>query len=75
MTPGDDQVSVAAPVLKVVTAWGAVGITSWADAASFLAALYTFFLLCEWLWKRFIAPFCEARGWIRRARRRKGDCE
>jgi hypothetical protein len=47
---------VAAPVLKAATAWAAVGITSWADAASFLAAIYTAVLLAEWLWKRLIRP-------------------
>jgi hypothetical protein len=53
----DPQVSeqVAAPVLKIASAWAAVGITSWADAASFVAFCYTLILIAEWAWKKFKA--------------------
>lgn len=61
--------------LKLGTAWGAVGITSWADAASALAFLYTLVLLGEWLWKKAIRPFAERRGWIERKQRRKDDAQ
>jgi hypothetical protein len=46
---------VAAPVLKIASAWAAVGITSWADAASFVAFCYTLILIIEWAWKKFKA--------------------
>ena len=58
---------------KIGTAWAAVGITSWAEAASALAALYTLLLIAEWLWKRLGRPFCERRGWVKRKARRKAD--
>lgn len=60
---------------KIGTAWAAVGITSWADAASALAFVYTLILLSEWLWKRAIRPFCERRGWVRRKLRRREDAQ
>lgn len=60
---------------KLGTAWAAVGITSWADAASALAFLYTLILISEWLWKKVIRPFSEQRGWVKRKSRRKDDAE
>lgn len=65
--------TIAQPALKIATAWAAVGITSWADFASALAAAYTFLLIFEWLWKKIGRPFCENRGWLDRKARRKGD--
>lgn len=56
---------VAAPVAKVATAWAAVGITSWAEAASFLAFCYSAILIGEWAWKRFIRQFLVNRGWLK----------
>ena len=59
------------PVIKVASAWTAVGITSWAEAASAgtffasaLAAIYTFALLCEWFWKRVWRPLFARFGWF-----------
>ena len=53
----DQQASeqIAAPALKIASAWAAVGITSWADAASFVAFCYTMILIAEWAWKKFKA--------------------
>lgn len=45
--------TVAAPVAKIFSAWAAVGITSWSEAAGALAAIYTFILICEWCWKKY----------------------
>lgn len=59
-------------LVKTVTAWGAIGITSWAEAASFFACLYTIALLCEWLWKKAIRPMLVNRGYLI-ADRRKED--
>lgn len=58
---------------KIGTAWAAVGITSWADAASALAFIYTLLLLLEWVWKRIARPFAERRSWLKRPLRRKED--
>lgn len=68
-----DQETVAAPVLKAVSAWGVVAITSWADVAAMLAAFYTVLLIGEWFWKKFGRPAAESRGWIKRTKRRKED--
>lgn len=46
--------TVGDPIIKLATVWAAVGITSWADAASALAAIYTFILISEWVYKKFI---------------------
>jgi uncharacterized protein HemY len=59
--------------LKVVTVWAMVGITSWADVAAFLAAVYSALLILEWLWKKFLRTFCEQRGWLRLKNRRRDD--
>jgi len=48
-----DNNSIGEPVLKLVSVWAAVGITSWADAASALAAIYTCLLIGEWVYKKF----------------------
>ena len=48
-----DNSTVGEPVLKLFSAWAVVGITSWADAASFLAACYTLILIGEWVYKKF----------------------
>ena len=29
-----------------------IGVNSWGDVAAMLAALYSFLLICEWIWKR-----------------------
>lgn len=49
---------------KLGTAWAAVGITSWADFAAVLAAIYSFLLIVEFAWKKAIKPFCIWRGWL-----------
>lgn len=70
MTNSEDTI---VPVVKIVTVWGAVGITSWSDFAAFLASIYTTVLIGEWLWKKAGRPFCERHGWIKRQYRRKED--
>jgi hypothetical protein len=39
--------------LKLLTVWAAVGITSWSDAAAFLASIYSALLIGEWVYKKF----------------------
>ena len=57
--------TIAAPVAKAATAWAVVGITSWAEFASFLAAVYSAILISEWCWKRFLRAALVKRGWIK----------
>lgn len=48
-------------VVKTATAWGGtvaslwlqqLGFNSWADVAAFLAAVYSLFLIIDWVYKR-----------------------
>jgi len=65
----DDNIQF--PIAKAASAWAAVGVTSWAEAASAatviasaLAALYTLLLLSEWFWKRLWKPVFVRYGWF-----------
>lgn len=70
------EVNVPMPVIKLASAWAAVGlakflsllhfigITSWAEGASALAALYTGLLVAEWFWKKFWRPVFVRFGWM-----------
>lgn len=58
---------------KLVSVWALVGITSWADAAAMLAAIYSMLLITEFAWKKVLRPFLEDRGLIDRIARREGD--
>jgi hypothetical protein len=49
---------------KLGTVWAAVGITTWADFAAFMAAIYSVLLVGEFAWKKMLRPFAEWRGWI-----------
>ena len=49
--------SVAMPMIKIFTAWlAAIGLQTWGDFASFLAACYTLLLIAEWVHNRFLRP-------------------
>lgn len=67
--------TVTNPIAKTITVWAAVGLTSWADVASLLAALYSAVLLGEWIWKKWVRPGLECRGVIKRLKRRASDEE
>ena len=50
------------PVVKALFAWSgvgfskyleAVGIHSWGDVAAMFAALYSLFLIIDWVWKKW----------------------
>jgi hypothetical protein len=70
----DQHSTVTHPIAKFITAWvAAIGVSSWSDFAAMLAAIYTLLLVGEWLWKRVGRPFCEARGWVKRPKRRRDD--
>ena len=63
MNPEQKEGAIAA--MKLGSVWAAVGITSWADAAALLAAIYSALLIAEFLWKKLFRPMAEARGWMR----------
>lgn len=60
----DDATKIDAAGVKIVSAWAVIGITSWADFAAFLGAIYTAVLLAEWVFKKIIRPICIRRGWM-----------
>lgn len=39
---------------KLTSVWAMVGITSWADFAAFMAAMYSLLLVGEFVWKKLI---------------------
>jgi len=39
---------------KLGTVWAAVGITTWADFAAFMAAIYSVLLVGEFVWKKML---------------------
>jgi hypothetical protein len=49
--------------MKLGSVWAAVGITSWAEAAAALAALYSLLLIGEFLWKKVLRPLGVRFGW------------
>ena len=73
MSTAQSTAEVTHPAIKVASAWALVGVTSWADFAAMLAALYSLLLIGEWFWKRCLRPFAERRGWIARRLRRAAD--
>lgn len=41
---------------KLTSVWAMVGITSWADFAAFMAAMYSLLLVGEFVWNKLIKP-------------------
>ena len=48
----DQQTEISWPVAKLLSAWAFFGITTWQEAAGFVATIYTLCLLAEWTWKK-----------------------
>lgn len=60
-----ENAEIAAPAAKVASAWALVGVTSWADMAAFLAAIYSAILISEWCWKRFGRDLAKRWGLVK----------
>lgn len=56
---------IAWPLAKVLSVWAAIGITSWAEFASFVAGMYSVALLGEWVWKKIGRNLAIRLGWIK----------
>lgn len=65
--------TVSQPVIKVLSVWAALGITTWADAAASVAFFYTVLLIVEWFWKRFWKPVLTRYGVLKETRNAKPD--
>lgn len=48
----EQQTEISWPLAKIASAWAVFGITTWQEAAGFVATIYTLCLLAEWLWKK-----------------------
>lgn len=47
-----DDTTVSWPIAKIISVWAAIGVSSWTEAAAFVAFLYSCILIAEWLWKK-----------------------
>jgi hypothetical protein len=62
-------------LFKVGSAWALIGITSWAEAAAALAAIYSLLLILEWLWKKIARPLLVHFGVVEATAQKAGDDE
>ena len=53
----DEQQKTGWLIAKIASVWAACGISSWSEAASALAALYTLLLILHHVWKNWLRPF------------------
>ncbi len=60
-----DKETTVATAAKIGGVWTMVGITSWSEAASFAAFIYTSWLIGQKAWKEVIKPAMQRRGWIK----------
>jgi hypothetical protein len=57
--------NVANQGAKIGIVWISIGITSWAEAASFLAFVLSLLALCEYLWKKVVRPLLVRFGYMK----------
>ena len=55
---------------KIGVVWLSIGVTSWAEAASFLAFVLSALALIEYVWKKILRPCFAKRGWVKPAKHR-----
>ncbi|CAG2144484.1 hypothetical protein LMG31506_03016 [Cupriavidus yeoncheonensis] len=51
-------------IAKIASAWAAVGIASWNDAAGFAAFMYTAWLIGQKAWREHVRPFLQRHGLV-----------
>lgn len=64
MTTMAQDSTISHPVAKGLSVWALVGVSSWTEAAGFLACIWTSLLICEWFWKKVFRSYARRRGWI-----------
>lgn len=57
-------------VPKLAVVWAAWGITTWQEAAGFLAFVLSALAFCEWVWKKALRPFLVWRGYAKPIKRK-----
>ena len=62
---------VASQGAKIGFVWAAIGISSWTDAAAFLAFILSLLALSEYLWKKIIRPTLASMGYVKFAPKRR----
>lgn len=62
MENGDSKYWLAA---KVAGVWGVVGITSWSEAASFMAFCLTCWIFGRHVWRDALRPMLERFGYVK----------
>lgn len=68
-----DATQIDHAIPKFISILAAIGISSWGDFAAFCGAMWTLLLIGEWVWKKWLRPHCERKGWVKRKLRRKED--
>lgn len=68
-----DHTQIENQVAKVAAAWSLIGITSWANFASFMAGIYTLLLATEWMWKKAVRPLLIHFGVIAAPEQKEAD--
>jgi len=54
---------------KLGTIWTAIGLSSWSEAAGFLAFILSFLALAEWVWKKALRPILVHYGKLKPQKR------
>lgn len=60
---------------KLAVVWAAWGITTWQEAAGFLAFVLSALAFAEWIWKKVIRPICVWRGYMKPIKRKVYEVE
>lgn len=55
---------------KIGGIWLAIGVSSWSEAAAFLAFILSFLALSEWMWKKAIRPTLAHMGYVKPIKRK-----
>lgn len=73
LSMNSEHVTNQGPKLAVI--WAAWGITTWQEAAGFLAFILSFLAFCEWMWKKAIRPLLVWKGYLKPIKRKVYEVE
>jgi hypothetical protein len=51
---------------KIGLTWGAFTVGSWYDVSYMLASILSALFILDFIWKKWIRPFAEWRGWLQK---------
>lgn len=55
---------------KIGAIWVAIGVSSWSEAAGFLAFILSFLALSEWMWKKAMRPVLVHFNYLKPAKKK-----